>query len=1078
MAILSNINEIFRVDSAGAVYFGTSAGTNGLILKSVGTGGSPVWVDPNTVGTGPWLPLAGGDITGDLTVGGTLGVTGAQTGTTATFTRLEINASNTKIKGDLLAYADAAYDIGASAANRPRNLYLSNSINAADITTTGVGTFGTTVTGSSIIGTSRVQSDDNMMMVAGQFYIGASGGSVDDTYRFYAASGVYYLQSRKSGTWTSYLEIASDGDATFYGSVTAPSFNGSHMQNPLKITSTYSSGNNDILFSGGSTTGVASNTTARIRNVATAPGGAATGDLIFTVNSGDTFVNALALSSDGNATFAKEISSGDDINCPTKIVLGESASPEVRLKKTDTGVAKVTFYSANSEKSYIELDASEDMVYYAISGIKQKFYSNAQLTLTLESQNATFGGDVTTVGNVVAGSSITLGASNGRVTALQGIFGSAFCLTSDGKATFGSTSSSIPIALAIDGAGASPALLIATNNNATFAADIIGNSAGTTEIGAYPTGGIKRIMMGSGGEIHFGDTTTSSALGLTEGAWDQFGDTDRLGLYCRNELKVYGNSNVLRLTIPTNGDAAFASGATFTGMITVQGGGIDIDNNDDLRLRFDNASVFKAGLQVPTTAGDMITGSAINDFAIRSQSNMLFATGGATERMRIDSAGNTTVYNDFIISNGSPEFYMTTGATHYNWLLAAQESINAAFQISSQPAAGGSYDNHLVILGGSGNVGIGTDSPDAKLEVSGDILLSPTNKIGWRYVSGNGYFNFITGEDQILTLTGGTWTSAATQTAVRIKTQQGEKVTIRNNGNVGIGTTSPLKILTVKKATSTTDIGTSEVMRLAGTAQAVGNRNELGFANYDFDYNASVVIGVEIMSTLGYLKQDLYFATRESTTDVAPTERMRIESTGYIKIADDGDTTWQGYNFHAITQSRVSEPTVMIYNDNTGGNNFGVNVIHRSSGSSTTGRFFFGGTSNGSTEKIKIYTNGSIENATNSYGQLSDLKLKENVVDATSKLDDIMKVKIKNFNYIGDDLKQLGVIAQELEEVFPGLVYDTPDSTITNKKEVFTGTSTKGVKYSIFVPMLIKAMQEQQVIIEDFKSRLKILEKN
>ena len=47
MAILSNINDKFRVDSAGAVYFGTSAGTNLQVLQSVGTTGSPVWVNVN-----------------------------------------------------------------------------------------------------------------------------------------------------------------------------------------------------------------------------------------------------------------------------------------------------------------------------------------------------------------------------------------------------------------------------------------------------------------------------------------------------------------------------------------------------------------------------------------------------------------------------------------------------------------------------------------------------------------------------------------------------------------------------------------------------------------------------------------------------------------------------------------------------------------------------------------------------------------------------------------------------------------------------------------------------------------------
>ena len=76
------------------------------------------------------LPLAGGTLTGALV------------GTSASFTRLEINATNVKLKGDLLGNSDAAYDIGASGANRPRNLYLSNSISAADITTTGAGIFG------------------------------------------------------------------------------------------------------------------------------------------------------------------------------------------------------------------------------------------------------------------------------------------------------------------------------------------------------------------------------------------------------------------------------------------------------------------------------------------------------------------------------------------------------------------------------------------------------------------------------------------------------------------------------------------------------------------------------------------------------------------------------------------------------------------------------------------------------------------------------------------------------------------------------------------------------------------------
>jgi len=62
---------------------------------------------------------------------------------------------------------------------------------------------------------------DNMFVGAGQFYIGAENSSTDDTYRQEVGSGVFKIQSRKSGTWTDRLTISSGGNATFSNSADA-----------------------------------------------------------------------------------------------------------------------------------------------------------------------------------------------------------------------------------------------------------------------------------------------------------------------------------------------------------------------------------------------------------------------------------------------------------------------------------------------------------------------------------------------------------------------------------------------------------------------------------------------------------------------------------------------------------------------------------------------------------------------------------------------------------------------------------------------------------------------------------------
>jgi len=124
-------------------------------------------------------------------------------------------------------------------------------------------------------------------------------------------------------------------------------------------------------------------------------------------------------------------------------------------------------------------------------------------------------------------------------------------------------------------------------------------------------------------------------------------------------------------------------------------------------------------------------------------------------------------------------------------------------------------------------------------------------------------------------------------------------------------------------------------------------------------------------------------------------------------------------------------------------------------------------TSGSDTNMLLCNINGNLRNRNNSYGQYSDRNIKENIVDATSKLEDVKKLRIRNFNFIGDDLKQIGLIAQETELVFPGLVENDLNPQ---------GDEVKSLKYSVLVPILVKAMQEQQAIIDDLKSRLETLE--
>jgi hypothetical protein len=133
------------------------------------------------------------------------------------------------------------------------------------------------------------------------------------------------------------------------------------------------------------------------------------------------------------------------------------------------------------------------------------------------------------------------------------------------------------------------------------------------------------------------------------------------------------------------------------------------------------------------------------------------------------------------------------------------------------------------------------------------------------------------------------------------------------------------------------------------------------------------------------------------------------------------------------------------------------------------GFHFLATTGGGAATVYRVLANGNVQNTNNSYGAISDLKLKENITNATPKLENLNRLRVVNYNLIGSELKQIGLIAQEVEQVFPGLIEETPDVDPDTKEP--TGTVTKAVKYSVLVPMLLKAVQELNARIEALETK-------
>ena len=579
-----------------------------------------------------------------------------------------------------------------------------------------------------------VTADSERVHITSSGYTQLKAVSGDSRLYLEGTSGTHFLTGTSGGAFGIYNNTAStyrmfinSGGNVGIGT-TSPGAKLTVAGSAISISNGWT-GNHDILFVGGSanSTGAANQTAARIRSTASAPSGAATGDLLFTVNSGDTFVDALYIKETGNVGIGTTSPS-------TKLhISGGTDASVIRLENTSTSlslgdtIGAIQFYNNDDTDDSPNIAAS----IYATAGpsggsgylsfrTKEAGTEGAAATATMTLTN---GGNVG-IGNTSPQNTLHLGdnanASAGTLridsfvanqfwqlqpgtntlsvkdydgTSLLSFDGANnYALFPGGNVGIGTTSPSTK--LHIEGASAG---YLQTIKNTTAGGDYLQMLAETGDaVFQFDSGG-------TGGEATlnmYRDGTQYVKISADAGVDNYFNNGANVGIGTTSpgaKLDVAGNTRLGSGTLHVSTDQTFVTGFTYSfrdavGIINPNGtsaaaatavmsiGGM---SNGHSLVTTGNVGI---GLTSPSYKLDVYTAAGVDQVA-RFQS----PDDGAFIQIRDDDTLGQVTVKDGVMAMG----------------------LN-----SNYPA------NTMLNILNSGNVGIGTTTPTHKLHVNGNMRLT------------------------------------------------------------------------------------------------------------------------------------------------------------------------------------------------------------------------------------------------------------------------------------------------------------------------------------------------------------------
>jgi len=609
-----------------------------------------------------------------------------------------------------------------------------------------------------------------------------------------------------------------------------------------------------------------------------------------------------------------------------------------------------------------------------------------------------------------------------------------------------------------------------------------GNTALGYNSGSAMTTGSKNVLIGSftgfraavsGGLPEYSIITSSNNIVLSDGDGNvrQSFDSNGAATFLSSSssmLNLVSSDTSIFQKLQNSTQSAFfglkasgsfvvqTSGSSFSDKLTITSGG--------------NVGIGVVSPSVKLDVGGASNSDSIARFAKTSEGTLLL--GGNVGPSNCPFIGSENNFDFAFITNNTEKMRITSGGVVK---INTTISTLGVLTVKSNSGANTFYNNLQLMPSDATTGGMFLGS-----NVANDGIIT----CGSYYGNAGNHIATATSATTILFSNGSTFIGGDTGLTVGSSFLPSRHLTISSGGNVGIGLASDGSTLFINgdlktRLESTYQMGLhNKFVSTFITSTVLGrtSANSVSCAELIYDIAGSEAFEIR----RNYFQSELKF-TRQTTGAIggAIATDLTISSGGDIfmgGISADPSNTVFGSAFVADSAGRM--------------------VLKQSLNRSTVGAIQEYYSTSGAAGQILVTGN------TTNFSGTSDYRLKENVTPITNALSRVNKLKPSTFNFIADaNLIIDGFLAHEVQQIVPiavsgekdamkdeefeltpmvEAVLDEEGNVVTEAVEAVMETRSvpdyQGIDQSKIVPLLTAAIQEQQTIIEDLKSRIETLE--